>query len=164
MKRLILTLALCLAALTAQAQTYTAGVTVATLSGSAVSFVPAAPATKIMQCTAAFANSCWPTEAGSIAPSVALSAATWVFAIVPPATSPQWVTVASITASAPAAPPTYIVNWICAATPTPATPTVTRETVANGISFVITGSCAPPATAASVTLKKPSLWQRMFGP
>ena len=97
MKRLILTLALCLAALTAQAQTYTAGVTVATLSGSAVSFVPAAPATKIMQCTAAFANSCWPTEAGSIAPSVALSAATWVFAIVPPATSPQWVTVASIT-------------------------------------------------------------------
>ena len=90
------------------AQTYTAGTLVATVTSPTSTanpvFVPASPTVAVMQCSTA-SLSCWPSAAGSIGPSVPLSSATNVFAIVPPATTPQWVAVASITTSTTTTPP-----------------------------------------------------------
>lgn len=151
------------------AQTYTPGVQVASVpaivtSSAPVNFVAPSAATLVMVCNTAppvswSPNTCWPTEVnkagnstisaalGSLAPSAT------VFAIVPPATIPQWATVASITANAapgPPAPPItapavavpIVVSYLCA--PGSIAPTMASALVPGGIQYTFTSSCLPP--------------------
>lgn len=153
MKSLILILALLLPGLSL-AQ-YAPGVQVAALNGTTVTYVAPTPATSVMQCTNGTLT-CWPTQAGTTGSAVlgSLPATGYVFAIVPPATTAQWVTVASITASS--APSTAITI-----APGPATLTWTAPTANLDGSAIAAGeiagynvyqSVASPVTIANSTL------------